>query len=1071
MSKIKVLIVEDERLIAENSAIILNKLGYDVGKICSTTETALVEIHDNRPDIVLVDILLHGEQDGIDFADKLRNEHDIPFVFVTATSDKSILERAKVTSPYGYIIKPFNEKDLHSNIEMALYKFDTETKIEHLNQLLYTLNDIDVIGEETTDEAGYLDQLCQLLTRFPAFQFSWAGLIDDDLSIRFETSSSQLELPEGIHPFKQDGTLANCIRTVLSQKDAIIATYPNDTCSDCAMADHFSGKPVINVRIGYGKHVYGVLSTVVLPSLVSNTEFLRLFTELARKVGSRLHDLAIKKQVGQARKELARSEERFHRFAEIAEDMVLVHDMDGLISYINPSTISLLGYPSKDILEHSLEQFVAPRSVPEMDEHLKERWRGDHSTQRYEMYLLAKSGEEIPIEISSNPMLEMSEISNFLLIGRDLRERKQQLIELEKLSKVVEQSHSAIVITDSDGLITYVNPKFVTMTGYTRDEVISEFPAILQSDIITPEFASELIATIKRGEVWRGELEVMRRNQEKFWVNATISGLSDETGRSSFISIIEDISDKKHSELELERSKQSYLDIFNSTSDAIYILDPLGKFIDVNRGAEQMYGYKREFFIGKTPADLSAEGYNDLNEIRSAMRKAFAGKPQRFEFWGKRKNGQSFPKEVQVNKVHYFGKEVLLATARDISDRKMAEEELQKVAEQAERSEEVKGFFLANMSHEIRTPLTSIIGYIDLIFNRIKGKLSDQDMEYFDVIRRNSDRLTRTVHSIIDLSEIEAGATSFEAVSIDLTKIVNDIYTDQKVAAQTKQIKFMYHEPPEPCWILGDKNLLVGAIANLVDNAINYTDEGQVDLFLTTEKTSEYLLEIRDTGIGIAEDAIKSIFESFSQESMGYTKDYQGLGLGLTIAKKNFELHDLRIEVESKKGQGSSFFIRFPVQAGGDSSTPSEKGVMELERPATEEILPVKTSKVAEENRKTVLIVEDDENAQRLFGLFLKNDYEVHFATTVEEGRNILDTTPLDLVVTDLSLVGGEDGLALVKWVREDDRFSELPVIALTAHAFVSDREKCMDAGCNDFITKPIFRSQLLEIIQKNLKT
>ncbi len=1073
MSKIKVLIVEDERLIAENSAIILERLGYEVGKICSNSQAALAEIRENRPDIVLIDILLQGEHDGITFAETLRYEHDIPFVFVTATSDESILNRAKVTSPYGYIIKPFNEKDLHSNIEMALYKFNTEIKFEHLNEMLYALNDINQIDDKDADETVFLKRLCETLTKSSSFQYAWAGLLEPDLTIRFKTYSSQAELPDEIQPFKADGTLADCIRETMAESEAQVAIYPIDSCRDCILAEQFSDKPLVNVRIAFEDTVFGVLSTVVLPSMAANSEFLSLFTELAQKAGSHLHSMLSRKQVGHAEKALARSEERFRRFTEIAQDMILVHDLTGTISYINPATVTILDYPTNQIIDHNLDVFVAPRSLAEMDERLKEQLKGNTTQLRYEMFLLSRTGEEIPVEVSSNPMVEKGRATNFLLIGHDVRDRKLQEMRLERLSKVVEQSPTAILITDSQGLITYVNPRFITMTGFTREEIIGEYPAALKTDSITDEIATDLIATTMRGDVWRGELETIRSNHEKFWVNATISGLSDNEGKFSYIGVIEDISEKKLAALDLERSRQSYQDIFNSTSDAIYIQSKEGQFIDVNQGAVNMYGYDRDYFIGKTPAILSADGYNDLDEVHSAIRRAFKGEPQRFEFWGKRKNGEIFPKDVQVNKVHYFGEEVLLTSARDISDQKKFEDDLQKAAHKAEKSEEVKGYFLANMSHEIRTPLTSIVGYIDLIFNRIKGHLSDQDVEYFDIIRRNSDRLTSTLHSIIDLSQIEAGAIKVKKASINLTKLVAHVYTDQRMAAEKKKIKFTYHEPPESFWIIGDKGLLHTAIANLVDNAINYTDEGQVDLLLTTSENGCCLLEIRDTGIGIAQNSLHSIFESFNQESMGYTKDYQGLGLGLTISKKNFELHEVKIEVESVKGSGSSFFIRFPkydVQLA--SETPDDMPISQSEtvqQNTAEHTSPTTGTSDNLEGPRNILIVEDDENAQRLFGLFLHNTYEVHFTNTVTGGKEILESTPIDLVVTDLSLIGGEDGLALVKWVREDQRFGKLPMIALTAHAFVSDREKCLNAGCNDFITKPIFRSQLLDIIKKNL--
>ena len=1074
LSKIKVLIVEDDRLIAENSAMMLETLGYQVSKICNNSADALEFITQDPPDIVLVDIILKGAQDGIIFANTLRQDHDIPFVYVTATSDENILERAKVTSPYGYIIKPFNERDLHSNIEMALYKFKSESKMELLNEMLYVLNDINRVSDEIQDEAGYLNLLCETLINFPSFSYVWTGLFNDDMQVGLEIKRGHEDLAEDVSPLNIDGTLSHCISTVLDQSLPVVGTHTHESCGECRLGEHFVNKPIVSARIGFEDQIYGILSAVVLPRMPANEEFLHLFSELANKVGSRIHALRSKKQVGKAKSDLARSEERFNRFAEIANDIIVVHDSVGIINYLNPSTAELLEMPYDEVTNHPLEKFIAPRSLPEFDERKRVRQRGETGTLRYDMFVISSSGEEIPIEVSSNPILEQGETTNYLLIGRDMRERRLQDAQLKKLSSVVEQSPAAILITDSQGLITYVNPKFTTMTGYIKEDVIGEFPELLNADGTSTDIAADLVEKTKEGD-WRGELETTRSNGEKFWVNATISSLTNEDGRFSYIGIIEDISEKKHAALELERSKQSYEDIFKSTSDAIFILDQDGIFIDVNQGAMLMYDQERSYLIGKKTRDLSADGYNDLDEVRSAYRRAYRGTPQRFEFWGKRKSGEAFPKEVQVNKVHYFGREVLLATARDISDRKKFEEDLREAVKKARKSDEVKGYFLANMSHEIRTPLTSIVGYIDLIFARIQGHLSEQDLEYFDIIRRNSDRLTRAVHSIIDLSQIEAGATTLDAGLVNLTILTENIFVDHKVEADGKGLDFIYHRPEKPFWMSGDKGLLHTAITNLVDNAINYTEQGRVDIFLTGEDDGTCLLEIRDTGIGIAKKSLNSIFDSFNQESMGYTKDYQGLGLGLTISKKNFELHDIKIEVESEKGKGSSFFVRFPKYDTVVPMPPVEDEVQEekVEHPSE----PVETDKKPQDpvdagpSLKNILIVEDDENAQRLFGLFLKNSYNIHFATTVKEGRECIEANPIDLVVTDLSLVGGEDGLVLVDWVRHHTNFSNVPIIALTAHAFISDRDRCLEAGCNDFITKPVFRSQLLEIIEKNISS
>jgi len=1062
MNKFKVLIIEDDRLIAENSMIMLQKAGYDVCGICSTAQEAQRKIQEDRPDIALIDILLSGENDGIVFAESLRAEHDIPFVYVTSNSDPQTLERAKLTAPYGYIVKPFSSKDLQSNIEMALYKFETESKIEKLNEILYALNDMNRLEVKGQDDATFLDGACKILTRFPAFYHVWAALLDTEQNIVFETQADPQDQAIDARPVNADGQLAECITTCLRSDSAQVQLPDNDTFSGSELAIEFPGMAVISSRLATGDHVFGCMVIVIQPRILNSREFLHLVSEYTRKIGDRLLTITQEKQVGQTEIALVHSRSQMKQLTDIAPNMIIFQEPKGRITYVNPTVIKILGYKIDEILNHRLEDFLDARSILELDV-LSKRWsKAEIEVHQTELTFLSKSGEDIPALVSSNPVHEQDKISSVVLLAHDLRDRKRQEAQLSKLSHVVEESPSAIIITNSEGRISYVNKKFVTMTGFIREEVEGEFPAILKTSDITEETSRDLIQTVKGGGIWRGKLRAYRTNQEKFWAYTTVSALTDAEGKFSYIGIIEDITDKLATQTDLKFSRQSFTDVFNATSDAIYILNQQGKFITVNNGACKMYGFDREYFIGKSPADLAAEGYNDLPKVQHALELAYNGQPQRFEFWGKRKSGEVFPKDVQLNKIRYFDKEAVMATSRDISEQKAQAKKLQQALDLAEQSERLKGYILANMTHEIRTPLTSMLGYIDLLFHEFAKKLPEKGQEYYDVIRRNSERLTHTVGSIIDLSQIEAGTMKLELKEVDLKQLVQAIWVDQNPDANEKKLKFNFHIPDGSFLVRGAREALHTSISNLVENAITYTESGQIDIFLNSMAGGSFQLEVRDTGIGIAEDSLETIFESFNQESMGYTKDYQGLGLGLTVARKTLELHDCTIDVQSKKGEGSAFFVNFPQQI--------------VIAPVKSEI-PVRTPEATPppeptpQTLKQVLIVEDDANAQRLFGLFLKDDYHVHLASTVAEGRACLQANSIDLVITDLSLVGGEDGIDLVKWVRQQQPFTELPVLALTAHALEADRVNCMHAGCNDFITKPIFRDQLREKLRSFLGT
>jgi PAS domain S-box-containing protein len=259
--------------------------------------------------------------------------------------------------------------------------------------------------------------------------------------------------------------------------------------------------------------------------------------------------------------------------------------------------------------------------------------------------------------------------------ARDVTADKENENQLRKLSQAVEQSPASVVVTDLSGAIEYVNPKFTEVTGYTLEEAIGQNTRILKSGEMPDEFYRELWGTISEGKEWKGELRSKKKNGELFWESAIIAPIRNEKGEvTHYLGVKEDITDSKLQAEKIRITKDTYESIFNSVSEAIYVHDENGLFIDVNHGAEIMYGYARDEFKGKKPADISAPGMNDLEAVQKIIQEvAETGIPRSFEFWGKRKNGETFPKEVSVNRGKYFGKDHMIVTARDITERKRVE--------------------------------------------------------------------------------------------------------------------------------------------------------------------------------------------------------------------------------------------------------------------------------------------------------------------------------------------------------------------------------------------------------------
>ncbi len=285
-------------------------------------------------------------------------------------------------------------------------------------------------------------------------------------------------------------------------------------------------------------------------------------------------------------------------------------------------------------------------------------------------------GKFLFLDVHKAPLYdEQGQLIGVVGSARDVTQSKEVEQQLVKLSQAVDQSPASVVITNQDGEIEYVNPKFIEVTGYTMEEARGKNLNVLQSDQQANAIHTNMWETIANGKTWRGELYSKKKNGELFWESASVTPIKNEQGEIiNFVAVKENITELKQHHEKIRLTKKTYEHIFNSITEALYVLDERDIFIDVNRGAEIMYGYSRDELIGKSPAAVSAPDMNDLPEIQRMHQEVKeTGVGKHFEFWGMRKNGEVFPKEVIINKSNYFGKDCIIATARDITDRKRAE--------------------------------------------------------------------------------------------------------------------------------------------------------------------------------------------------------------------------------------------------------------------------------------------------------------------------------------------------------------------------------------------------------------
>ncbi|HSG68052.1 MAG TPA: response regulator [Bacteroidales bacterium] len=402
----------------------------------------------------------------------------------------------------------------------------------------------------------------------------------------------------------------------------------------------------------------------------------------------------------------------------------------------------------------------------------------------------------------------------------------------------------------------------------------------------------------------------------------------------------------------------------------------------------------------------------------------------------------------------------LVGISWDITYRKNYEIELEAAKEQAEEGTRAKSEFLANMSHEIRTPMNGIIGMAEIIKQANLGK---QENENLDILISSTRSLLSLVNDILDISKIEAGKVDLEVEDFEIRQILKDIENIMYIKAEEKSLDYKtFINSNVPEFLCGDPYRLKQIILNLVNNAVKFTEKGHVHTFIdiTREDAETITLEVKvvDSGIGISDDGKKNLFQLFSQVDTSTTRLYGGTGLGLSIAKRLVSLMNGEIGMESVMHRGSTFWFTASLEK-------SSKKTTDAEAIDTRTILDEKPFKML-----NILLAEDNEINQKIIQYSLTNaGYKVDIAQNGQEAIEKYQSSAYDLVLMDVQmpLLDGFEATAHIrKMEAEGFNNHHIPIIALTANAMKGDREKCLDAGMDEYLSKPFTPNDLINIIR-----
>jgi Amt family ammonium transporter len=390
--------------------------------------------------------------------------------------------------------------------------------------------------------------------------------------------------------------------------------------------------------------------------------------------------------------------------------------------------------------------------------------------------------------------------------------------------------------------------------------------------------------------------------------------------------------------------------------------------------------------------------------------------------------------------------------------------ELEDARLQAESASRAKTRFLTNMSHEIRTPMTAILGYTDLILE-FDDQLGERGRELLEIVRRNGDYLLEIINDTLDLAKIEAGRLELEPVSVDLVRLLAEIASLMRVRSDQKEIELaLAYDSPIPRPIICDPTRVRQVIVNLVGNAIKFTEQGSVTVHVCYDADrQEVQVEVVDTGVGIPDAAVPTLFQQFEQGDNSTSRRFGGTGLGLAIVRGIADLMDGECSVESAVGVGSTFGFRFRAAPAADAEFVS------VDAEAALRIDPVEPAPSVDlPSGVRILLAEDGLDNQRLIAALLQKAGAR--VTVVENGRLAVDELQrggFDVVLMDMAMPV-MDGYTATRTLR--DLGFDLPVIAVTAHALTGERERCLAAGCDDYVTKPIDRPTLLGRVRAQLE-
>ncbi len=608
--------------------------------------------------------------------------------------------------------------------------------------------------------------------------------------------------------------------------------------------------------------------------------------------------------------DLLASEAKYQTIIENIQDGLFMLKGE-MVAYVNNAFLQMTGFKLNEVLGKNYLEFVAPEDRNLLIERHKLRMEGKEVPTEYVFRLLHKDGTKI---ITNLHVGTFKLNDNVYIVGtlKNITENykaQQALKESEERYKsLFENNTVGIYRTNPQGDILLVNQAMVDMLGFGSKEELMRIN--LEADNLPIVInRKEFVERIEKEGVVKGfETRMIRKDGKEIYVRESAKAFKDEKGKTLYYEgVIEDITQTKLAFEELRKSQKKLYSILNSMPDPMLEISPLGVILNVINSENLNDMLNKEIKIGTKLERVFQSKWK--KPIDNAIRKAFTSSNYQTIKIEESRNDEKIYLELRILKIDSHS---LLTLVRNITNMVNYENALIAAKEAAEESDRLKSEFLAQMSHEIRTPLNAIMSFTQLLEEEFYNKVDNDQKIIFDSIKRGSNRLINTIELLIHTAEVQVGSYEPNFEELDLnSQILKEIVEELRPLARRKKLELTYKFESQNAIIMGDRFSVSQIFINLIGNAIKYTNTGGVNIRVYDSDDGEVTVDIEDTGIGISEDFLPYLFKPFSQEEAGYTRKFEGTGLGLSLVKNYIEINKGTISVKSKKGFGSTFTVKF----------------------------------------------------------------------------------------------------------------------------------------------------------------